>query len=199
MTRRIIPILIVVVAISAAALGYLTLNRGGLFGQGGGPAAVPIGGPIQLTDQDGKPFDSASLAGKPYAVFFGFTHCPDACPTTLSEIARAEDEIGAPAKELTTLFVTVDPERDTPAVLKEYISNFNGNTVALSGTPEQVAAVAKAFRVYYKKVPTSDGGYTMDHTAVLYLMNRDGQFADVISYTEEHDRFVAKLKKLLEG
>ncbi|WP_395022015.1 SCO family protein [Dongia sp.] len=198
MTRRIIPILIVVVAISAAALGYLYINQGFNLGAGG-PAAVPIGGPIRLTDQDGKPFDSASLAGKPYAVFFGFTHCPDACPTTLSEIARTEDEVGAPAKELTTLFITVDPERDTPAALKEYISNFNGNTVALSGTPEQVAEVAKAFRVYYKKVPTSDGGYTMDHTAVLYLMDRDGKFADVISYTEEHERFVAKIKKLLEG
>src|SRR5690349_9924057 len=111
MSRRFIPILIVAVAITAAALGYLYLNQG--IGNGG-PAAVPIGGPIRLTDQDGKPFDSASLDGKPYTVFFGFTHCPDACPTTLSEIARAEDEIGEPAKDLTTLFVTVDPERDTP-------------------------------------------------------------------------------------
>jgi protein SCO1/2 len=194
MLRRIIPILVVAVAISAAALGYLYLNQK----QGSiGAAAVPIGGPIQLTDQDGRPFDSATLKGKPYAVFFGFTHCPDACPTTLSEIARTEDEIGAPAKELTTLFVTVDPERDTPAVLKEYISNFGGNTVALSGTPEQVAKVAKDYRVYYKKVPTSDGGYTMDHTAVLYLMGRDGGFRDVVAYSEEHDRYVAKIKKLL--
>jgi len=193
MSRRIIPILIIVVAISAAALGYLYLNPGGA----NGPAAVPIGGPIRLTDQDGKPFDSASLAGKPYAVFFGFTHCPDACPTTLSEMARTEDEIGAPAKDFTTLFVTVDPERDTPAVLKEYVSNFSGNTVALSGTPEQVAEVAKAYRVFYKKVPTSDGGYTMDHTAVLYLMNREGKFEDVIAYSEEHDRYVAKIRKLL--
>jgi protein SCO1/2 len=193
MSRRIIPILIIVVAISAAALGYLTLNPGA----GGGPAAVPIGGPIRLTDQDGKPFDSASLAGKPYAVFFGFTHCPDACPTTLSEMARTEEEIGEPAKNFPTLFVTVDPERDTPAVLKEYISNFSGNTIALSGTPEQVAEVAKAFRVFYKKVPTSDGGYTMDHTAVLYLMNREGKFQDVVAYSEEHERYVAKIKKLL--
>ena len=194
MLRRILPILVVAVAISAAALGYLYLyqNQGSM-----GPAAVPIGGPIQLTDQDGKPFDSASLKGKPYAVFFGFTHCPDACPTTLSEMARTEDEIGAPAKELTTLFVTVDPERDTPAVLKEYISNFGGNTVALSGTPEQVAKVAKDYRVFYKKVPTSDGGYTMDHTAVLYLMGRDGVFRDVVIYSEEHDRYVTKIKKLL--
>jgi protein SCO1 len=195
MSRRIIPILIIVVAISVAALGYLTLNPG--FSGAGGPAAVPIGGPIRLTDQDGKPFDSASLAGKPYAVFFGFTHCPDACPTTLSEMARTEDEIGEPAKGFTTLFVTVDPERDTPAVLKEYISNFGGNTIALSGTPEQVAEVAKAYRVFYKKVPTSDGGYTMDHTAVLYLMNREGLFQDVVAYSEEHERYVAKIKKLL--
>ena len=192
MSRRVIPILIVVVAISAAALSYLYLYQGGT-----GPAAVPIGGPLRLTDQDGKPFDSTSLAGKPYAVFFGFTHCPDACPTTLSEIARVEDELGAPAKELTTLFVTVDPERDTPEVLKEYISNFGGNTVALSGTPEQVAQAAKEYRVFYKKVPTSDGGYTMDHTAVLYLMGREGEFRDVIAYSEEHDRYVDKIKKLL--
>lgn len=193
MSRRIIPILIIVVAISAAALGYLYLVPGGA----NGPAAVPIGGPIRLTDQNGKPFDSASLAGKPYAVFFGFTHCPDACPTTLSEMARTEDEIGEPAKGFTTLFVTVDPERDTPPVLKEYVSNFGGNTIALSGTPEQVAEVAKAYRVFYKKVPTSDGGYTMDHTAVLYLMNREGKFEDVIAYSEEHERYVAKIKKLL--
>jgi protein SCO1/2 len=194
MMRRVIPILLVAATIVVAVLGYLYLNPGG----GGGPAAVPIGGPIRLTDQDGKPFDSASLAGKPYAVFFGFTNCPDACPTTLSEIARTEDELGAPANELTTVFVTVDPERDTPAVLKEYISNFSTNTVALSGTPEQVAEVATEFRVYYKKVPTSDGGYTMDHTAVLYLMGRDGAFRDVIAYSEDHERFVAKIKRLLE-
>ncbi len=193
MARRVVPILIVAATIALAAFGYLYLNPGG----GSGPAAVPIGGPIRLTDHDGKPFDAASLAGKPYAVFFGFTHCPDACPTTLSEIARTEEEIGAPAKELTTLFITVDPERDTPAVMKEYISNFTGNTIGLSGTPEQVAEVAKAFRVYYKKVETSDGGYTMDHTAVLYLMNRKGEFADVIAYSEDHERFVTKIKKLL--
>jgi len=192
MSRRVLSILVVVVAISAAALGYLYLNQGDT-----GPAAVPIGGPIRLTDQDGKPFDSKSLDGKPFAVFFGFTHCPDACPTTLSEMARTEEEIGAPAKDFTTLFVTVDPERDTPPVLKEYLSNFTGNTVALSGTPEQIAQVAKEYRVFYKKVPTSDGGYTMDHTAVLYLMGREGEFRDVIAYSEDHERFVEKVKKLL--
>jgi protein SCO1/2 len=191
MSRRIVSILVVVAAVSAAAVGYLYLN------QGGGPAAAAIGGPIQLTDQDGKPFDSASLAGKPYMVYFGFTHCPEACPTTLSEIARTEDEIGGPAKELTTLFITVDPERDTPSVMKDYISNFGGNTVGLWGTAEQIAKAAKEYRVFYKKVPTSDGSYTMDHTAVLYLMNRKGEFEDIIAYSEDHARFVEKIKKLL--
>ena len=193
MTRRLIPILIVVAAICVAAIGYLYVYPRG----GGLAAAVPIGGPIHLTDQNGKPFDSASLDGKPYAVFFGFTNCPDACPTTLSEIARATDELGASAKELTTLFITVDPERDTPAVLKDYISNFGGNTIGLSGTPEQVAEVAKEYRIFYQKSPTSDGGYTMDHTAVLYLMGRKGEFRDVIAYSEEHARYVEKIKKLL--
>lgn len=193
MPRKVLSILLVVAAVSAAAIGYLYLNQGGP----GGPAAVTIGGPLRLTDQDGKPFDSTSLAGKPYAVFFGYTHCPDVCPTTLSEISRAQDEIGAPAKDFTTIFVTVDPERDTPAVMKEYISNFNGNTIGLSGTPEQVAEAAKEFRVFYKKVPTSDGGYSMDHTAVLYLMDAKGQFKDVIAYSEDHARYVEKIKKLL--
>lgn len=191
MSRRLVSILVVVAAVSAAAVGYLYLN------QSGGPASAAIGGPIKLTDQDGKPFDSASLAGKPYAVFFGFTHCPEACPTTLSEIARTEDEIGDPAKELTTLFITVDPERDTPAVMKDYISNFGGNTIGLSGTPEEIAKAAKEYRVFYKKVPTSDGSYTMDHTAVLYLMDRKGEFRDIIAYSEDHSRFVEKFKKLL--
>jgi len=193
MSRRVLSILVVVVAISAAALGYLYLNQGDT-----GPAAVPIGGPIRLTDQDGKPFDSKSLDGKPFAVFFGFTHCPDACPTTLSEMARTEEEIGAPAKDFTTLFVTIDPERDTPPVLKEYLSNFTGNTVALSGTPEQIAQVAKDYRVFYKKVPTSDGGYTMDHTASVYLMDAEGRFRSLIDYHEEQDSALAKVKLLLK-
>src|SRR5262249_37714683 len=156
---------------------------------------IAIGGPIHLTTQDGAKFDSASLAGKPYAVFFGFTHCPEVCPTTLSDIAQATDAIGTDAaKNFTTLFVTIDPERDTPPVLKEYISNFNGNIVGLSGTPEQVNQVAKEFRVFYKKVPTSDGSYTMDHTAVVYLMDKSGQFRGVVSYNEDHDAYVSKIK-----
>jgi len=191
--RRLLTILIAAVAIAAAGLGYLYLNRPGPDAPGG----IAIGGPIRLTDQNGAKFDSASLAGKPYGVFFGYTHCPDVCPTTLSDIAQATDAIGDKAKDFTTLFVTIDPERDTVPVMKDYMSNFTAKAVGLTGTPDEVATAAKAFRVYYKKVPTSDGGYSMDHTAVLYLMGRHGEFRGVVSYAEDHDAYVQKIKDVL--
>ena len=191
--RRLLTILIAAAAIAAAGLGYIYLNRPDPGGGGG----IAIGGPIHLTTQDGGKFDSASLAGKPYAVFFGFTHCPEVCPTTLSDIAQATNAIGDSAKDFTTLFVTIDPERDTAPVMKEYISNFTGNVVGLSGTLDEVDKVAKEFRVYYKKVPTSDGSYTMDHTAVVYLMDRHGEFRSIISYAEDHDAYVRKIKEVL--
>jgi protein SCO1/2 len=193
-TRRLIVILVAAVALSTAALGYLYFNQQVANSAAGG---VAIGGPIRLTDQNGTAFDSASLSGKPYIVFFGFTHCPEACPTTLSEISRVTDDLGAEAKPLTTLFITIDPDRDTPAVMKDYVSNFTAHVIGLSGTPQQIADVAKEYRVYYKKVPTSDGSYTMDHTAVVYLMDRKGQFQGILNYTEEHDRYVEKIKQLL--
>jgi protein SCO1/2 len=196
MSRKFGSIVIVLAAVVLAAAGYLYLNQSATAPVGGG---VTIGGPIKLTDQDGAPFDSASLAGKPFAVFFGFTNCPQVCPTTLSEMSQVYDQLGDQAKDLTTIFVTIDPERDTPPVLKEYLSNFSGRFVGLSGTPEQVAEVAKAYRVFYKKVPTSDGSYTMDHTAVMYLMDRKGEFQAVIGYGEEHARFIEKIKALLAG
>lgn len=195
MSRRIVTTLILVAAIALAAVGYLYLNQANVSSVAG----AAIGGPIKLTAGDGTAFDSASLAGKPYGVFFGFTHCPEACPTTLSEVSRVTDELGDKAKDLVVLFVTIDPERDTPAVMKEYVSNFSGNIIGLSGTPEQIAPIAKEFRVFYKKVPTSDGSYTMDHTAVLYLFDRKGEFNGLISYGEEHERFLEKIKRLLEG
>ncbi|HVT51641.1 MAG TPA: SCO family protein [Dongiaceae bacterium] len=193
LVRRLLVILIAAAAISAAALTYLYVNRQGPEATGG----IAIGGPIHLTDQDGAKFDSAVMSGKPYAVFFGYTHCPDVCPTTLSDISQATDAIGGNAKDFTTLFVTIDPERDTQSVMKDYISNFTAKVVGLTGTPEEVAAVAKEFRVYYAKVPTSDGGYTMDHTAVVYLMDRHGEFRSVISYNEDHDAYVRKIKEVL--
>ncbi|MES1151379.1 MAG: SCO family protein [Dongia sp.] len=191
--RRLLIILVAAVALAAAGLSYIYLNRQGPEAAGG----IAIGGPIQLTDQNGAKFDSASLAGKPYAVFFGYTHCPDVCPTTLTDIAQATDAIGGKAKDFTTLFVTIDPERDTVPVMKDYMSNFTAKAIGLTGTPDEVAAAAKEFRVYYKKVPTSDGGYSMDHTAVLYLMDSHGEFRGIISYAEDHDAYVRKIKEVL--
>jgi protein SCO1/2 len=191
--RRLLLSLVAVAAVSVAALSYLYINRQGPDAAGG----IAIGGPIHLTDQNGSKFDSASLAGKPYAVFFGYTHCPDVCPTTLTDIAQATEAIGPDAKDFTTLFVTIDPERDTVPVLKDYMSNFTAKAVGLTGTPQEIDAVAKEFRVYYKKVPTSDGGYSMDHTAVLYLMDKNGEFRSVISYAEDHDAYVRKIKEVL--
>jgi protein SCO1/2 len=192
--RRLLIILVAAVAIAAAGLSYIYLNRQGPEAAGG----IAIGGPIQLTDQNGAKFNSTTLAGKPYAVFFGYTHCPDVCPTTLTDIAQATDTIGGKAKDFTTLFVTIDPERDTVPVLKDYMSNFTAKAIGLTGTPDEVAAAAKEFRVYYKKVPTSDGGYSMDHTAVLYLMDSHGEFRSIISYAEDHDAYVRKIKEVLD-
>lgn len=159
---------------------------------------VDIGGPFRLASADGTVIDPAALAGKPYAVFFGFTHCPEVCPTTLFEMSKTLTELGAAAGDFRLYFITVDPERDTAAALKDYVANFDPRIVALVPTPDELASVAKAYRVYFKKVPTSDGSYTMDHTATVYLMGRDGTFHGTIAFGEAPENRLAKLKRLLE-
>ena len=109
-------------------------------------------------------------------LFFGFTHCPEICPTTMMDMQRLIDRLGPAGKDFRVFFVSVDPERDTPEVLRSYLASFEPHVVGLTGTPEEIAAVAKAFRAYYKKVPTGGGDYTMDHTALVYLMDREGKF-----------------------
>jgi protein SCO1/2 len=157
-----------------------------------------IGGPFVLTGTDGQPFDSASLAGKPFVVFFGFTHCPEVCPTTLNDLTLAFNALGDKARDLRAVFVTVDPERDTPQVLKEYLSSFDSRILALTGSAEDIAKVAKLYRVYYAKQPTSDGSYTMDHTSLVYLMNADGKFVGTLDFHEDPDVRVKKLEKLVQ-
>jgi protein SCO1 len=162
------------------------------------PPGAMIGGPIRLTDQSGAPFDSASLAGKPFAVFFGFTHCPEVCPTTLYELSTDLKQLGDAAKDLRVLFVTVDPERDTPEFLKDYLANFDPRILGLTGTPDQIAGVAKSFRVFYQKVATGDGDYTMNHTALVYLMDRQGRFFATLAYDESGETKLQKLRRLLK-
>jgi len=141
-----------------------------------GPAIAAVGGPFQLVDQDGKTVSDADMKGRPFLVFFGYTHCPDVCPTTLFEMSQMLHALGPDAGRIGALFITVDPERDTPAVLKDYLASFDPHLRALTGEPAAVDAALKAYRVYAKKVPLKDGDYTMDHTAAVYLMDKNGRF-----------------------
>ncbi len=156
-----------------------------------------VGGPFSLIDQNGRTVTDRDLKGHPFVVFFGFTHCPDVCPTALFEVSEVLRALGPDADRIRALFITVDPERDTPATLKDYLSSFDPRLLALSGDPEAVAAVAKAYRVYFKKVPLSEGGYTMDHTAIVYLMNKEGRFVSPLNIKRPTDAIVADLRKHL--
>ena len=137
-----------------------------------------------------------TLAGKPYAMYFGYTYCPDVCPTTLFDLSRWIQKLGPDADKLNYVFVTVDPERDTVKLMHAYLSSFDKHIRGYTGTPAQIAQIAKEYRVYYKKVPTDDGGYTMDHSAIIYLMGPDDKFVTVIPYQEDDASAIAKLKNL---
>jgi protein SCO1/2 len=139
-------------------------------------AATQIGGPFTLTDQDGRTVTDQDLQGKPFLVFFGYTHCPDVCPTTLFDISEVLRRLGPDADRVGATFITVDPERDTPATLKDYLASFDPHLRGLTGDADAIKAVTRAYRVYYKKSPLQDGDYTMDHSALVYLMGKDGHF-----------------------
>ena len=151
-----------------------------------------IGGPFTLIDQDGRTVTDKTFAGQPFLVFFGYTHCPDVCPTTLADLTQVFEDLGQ-SKPARALFVTVDPERDTPAVLKSYLSSFDPRITGMTGTPEAVAAAEKAYRVYAQKIPTKDGSYTMDHTAVVYLMDRNGHFVQALDLGQPSAKTAALL------
>lgn len=145
----------------------------------GGTGGAAIGGPFTLVDGDGRTVTDADYRGHPLLVYFGYTYCPDVCPTTLSTIAEALDLLGNRGKDIIVLFITIDPERDKPAAMKAYAKAFHPQIVGLTGTPEQVAAAARAYRVYYAKVqpdPKDPEDYLMDHSAYTYLMGRDGKY-----------------------
>jgi len=158
---------------------------------------VRIGGPFRLTDQNGKVVTDADLKGKPFLVFFGFTHCPDVCPTTLFDVSEVMRDLGPDADHVGALFITVDPERDTTASLKDYLSSFDPHLRGLTGDPAALAAVAKEYRVYYKKVPLEDGDYTMDHTAIVYLMDKEGRFVSPFNLKRKPEASAEELRKYL--
>lgn len=159
--------------------------------------AVSIGGPFELTAQDGRRMSERDIAGKPFAVFFGFTHCPDVCPTTLWEMSEALKALGTDGEDVRMLFIAVDSERDTPEVLSPYLQSFDPRIVGLSGTPEEIEQVVKAYRVFWEKVPGTDGDYTINHTASVFLMDAGGRFAGTISYGEPSNVRLEKLRQLI--
>ena len=159
------------------------------------PAA--IGGPFQLTDQNGKAVTDKNLKGKPTLIFFGYTHCPDVCPTSLFEISEVLRAMGRDADKVNAIFISVDPERDTPAAMKDYLSSFDPHLEGLSGDPAETAKVITSYRVYAKKVPTKDGDYTMDHTALIYLMDRDGRFVSPFNMKRTPEEAAVELKRYL--
>ncbi len=141
-----------------------------------------IGGPFALLDGDGRTVTDSDFRGRVMLIYFGYTHCPDACPTALADMASALDLLGDRKRDVALVFITVDPERDTPAIMKDYVSAFGVPITALSGTEEAIRPVAKAYRVYYAKHPTKDG-YDMDHSSIIYAMDRRGRFA--LNFTHE--------------
>jgi protein SCO1/2 len=182
-------------------LAVLLLGAGGFMwlSGGGGGNAIEIGGPFALEDGSGKPVTDRDFRGKYVLVYFGYTFCPDVCPTTLSAVAEAMDKLGPDAAKVRPLFITVDPRRDTPAVVKKYAAAFGPEITGLTGTPEEIARVAKEYRVYFAEHRTGPGpgDYSMDHSSVLYLMDPTGAFLAPVRADETGDEIAANLKKLM--
>lgn len=188
MPRRSVLLFAGACIVFAAVLALVTMVVvTGREGAGAGEAASTgqplVGGEFHLVDQDGRPVDQTMLDGKWSLVFFGFTYCPEFCPTTLAELAAVQQRLGAQADDLQIVFISIDPQRDTPQALKDYLSSdgFPRGTIGLTGSPEQVAQAAKAYRAYYEKVGEGDG-YTMNHSLTVYLMGPDGKFRTAVAY-----------------
>jgi protein SCO1/2 len=184
-------------AFGGAAL--LVLSQGGQ-----GPAVQTsgkalIGGPFTLVGRDGKPVTDQAFRGKYMLVFFGFTHCPDICPAELQLMAAALDELGPKANDIIPIFITLDPERDTPMVVSDYVANFSPRFVGLTGTPEQIAAAAKAYRVAYSKFQEdkASSDYSIDHSALVYLMGKDGEYITHFAYGTPASQMTETLRRYL--
>jgi protein SCO1/2 len=196
MTKKARPLVVIAAFGLSLAIGLLAALwlMGGFRG---GPAPAAIGGPFRLTDQSGQTVTEKSLAGRPTIIFFGFTHCPDICPTALFDMSEVLRAMGPDADKVNAYFVSVDPERDTPAAMKDYLSSFDPHLKGLTGSVDEIAKVTTAYRVYAKKVPLKDGDYTMDHTALIYLMDRKGNFVRPFDLKRKPEEAAADLKRYL--
>jgi protein SCO1/2 len=188
---------VIVAAFGTSLVVGLALLLWALGGVRAVTAPAAIGGPFQLTDQAGGSVTEKNLQGRPTLVFFGFTHCPDVCPTSLFEISEVLRAMGKDADRVNAYFISVDPERDSTAAMKDYLSSFDPHLKGLTGAPADVAKVATEYRVYAKKVPLKDGDYTMDHTALVYLMDRDGKFVAPFNLKRTPEEAAADLKRYL--
>jgi protein SCO1 len=185
---RLAAILIALLVVGLAA--YLLTNPSTK------PPMALIGGAFALQDGAGKTVSDQTLRGRPFLVYFGYTHCPDVCPTELAKISDVLGKMGD--KPIPTLFITVDPERDTPKVMQDYVSSFNPAIVGLSGSPEAVAATEKTFRVYSRKgEKRPDGDYSMDHSSIVYLMDKNGAFVEAFNLERSPDEAAKELQKYL--
>ncbi len=185
-----------VMILGAGALVALDLS-GSPRGAAGTLLSAAIGGPFKLVDQNGNTVTNTELHGKWLLVYFGYTHCPDACPTALNNIALALADLGAEKSAVRPVFITVDPERDTAPVMKDYVASFDAPILALTGSPAAIAQAAKEYRVYYAKHPEAGGDYSMDHSSIIYVMDPKGRFTASFTGEDPPAEMAARLKKLL--
>ncbi len=190
---RVFVWLAVVVLLGAVGWIYFVNQRGEVPGI----TASQIGGPFTLTDQKGDTVTDAALQGHPSVVYFGYTFCPDVCPTTLADLTQWMSDLGADANKLKVYFITVDPERDTQTAMASYMQAFDPRFIALTGTPDEIDKVVKEYRIYVQKVPGKDGNYTMNHTATVFLLDSKARLVSTIDYQEKTDKALAKLKRLV--
>lgn len=186
--------LLLALAVAAVAFGAGIALRAVMADRGAAVAGADLGAPFTLVDQNGAAITEAAFEGRPSLLFFGFTHCPEVCPTTVYDIETWFRELGLTDEELGAYFVTVDPERDTPEFLRDYLAPQSGNVLGITGEPEAVWDMARSWRVYWQKRPLGDGDYTLDHFASVFVLDEEGRVVDLISYGEDPETAKAKIR-----
>jgi len=189
-TTLIVMLLVFLIALAGLAVFLLASQREAV-------SEAAIGGPFQLIDDRGQAVSDEALRGKPSVIYFGYTFCPEVCPTTLSDMAGWIKELGRDADKFNFVFITVDPQRDTAKVMHSYVNSFDPRIRGYTGTPEQTAAAAHAYKVFFQRVPLPGGGYAMDHSTSIYLMDGRGRYVDRIAYQEDEKSALKKLRSLL--
>jgi protein SCO1 len=192
MMRRRLLLLVPSALLAAGLVGI------GAWREGHSGSEPDIGGPFRLIAGDGHGVTEQSLLGKASLVYFGYTHCPDACPTALQDMASAMDKLSAPErKQVQVVFITVDPERDTPDVMRSYVGAFGPGVEGLTGSPGAIAQAAREYRVYYARHEEKGRDYSMDHSNIIYLMNKDGRFVRIFTAQDTPDEVASELRKLV--